>query len=213
MASLEILAFLGLVIAISFSGVLQPGPMTAATIVKSYSDRWAGVKVAIGHGIVEMPLLAVIAIGSTVLVEEHTGVILLIGLVGGTYLLLLGIKILRDKGFIEEDPKKEKISTHSFTLGIITTLFNPGFVVWWLTIGIFFVTQALEYGILILIIFGIVHWMTDFIWGVAISFGIQKVKEFYASRAKEIIRYVCAAMILVFGGYFAISSAYGLLTG
>lgn len=211
---LEVLAFLGLVAVISLSGVLLPGPMTAATIVKSYNDRWAGAKVAVGHAVVEMPLLGLIAIGSTFILDENSGLIVVIGLLGGAYLLFLGSTILLDKGFIrEEEEAEERFSRNAFTIGIVTTLLNPAFHVWWITIGVFLVTQATEYGLVILLVFAAVHWLTDLGWGLAISFGIQKVKQFYASRAKEVIRYVCAAIILVFGGYFAISSGYEIFAG
>ena len=210
---LEVLAFLGLVAVISLSGVLLPGPMTAATIVKSYTDKWAGAKVAIGHALVEMPLLALIAVGSVFILDENSALIVVIGLIGGAYLLFLGSTILLDKGFIREDEEEERFSRNAVTIGIATTLFNPAFHVWWITIGIFLVTQAMEYGLIILLVFAAVHWLTDLVWGIAISFSIQKVKQFYASRAKEIIRYVCAIIILIFGAYFAISSGYEIIAG
>jgi len=208
----EILVFFAMVILISFSGVLLPGPMTAATIVKSYSDKWAGAKVAVGHAVVEMPLLAVIALGASAFIEENPLPIQIIGLIGGGYLLFFGITILRDESFISEDSEQDRISRNAFTLGITTTLLNPGFLIWWATIGILLITQAAEYGLLILIIFAIVHWLSDFSWGLAISFGIQKVKEFYASKVRTIIRYSSAVLILIFGIYFAIISGYALLS-
>ena len=214
MPMLEVLAFLGLVAVISLSGVLLPGPMTAATIVKSYTDKWAGAKVAIGHAFVEMPLVALIALGSTFILDDDSGAIVVIGLLGGAYLLVLGSTIVLDKGFIREDEEEaEKFSRNAVTIGVATTLLNPAFHVWWITIGVFLVTQATEYGLIILIVFAAVHWLTDLGWGIAISFSIQKVKQFYASRAKEVIRYVCAAIILVFGAYFAISSGYEIIVG
>ncbi|MDH4123596.1 MAG: LysE family transporter, partial [Thermoplasmata archaeon] len=93
---MELLAFLGLIIIISFSGVLMPGPMTAATIVRSYKDKWAGAKVAIGHALVEFPLLAIIAVtiitlGAGAMSGQDNTLVLIIGLVGGAYLFYFGI--------------------------------------------------------------------------------------------------------------------------
>ena len=45
---------------ISLSGVMLPGPLTAATIAKGYNDKNAGVMIGIGHGIVEIPIIALI---------------------------------------------------------------------------------------------------------------------------------------------------------
>ncbi|MCH2405204.1 MAG: LysE family translocator, partial [Nitrosopumilus sp.] len=60
----EILEFAVLVIVISASGVMAPGPLFAATV--SYGLRKgtrAGLKIAIGHTIVELPLVILLGIG------------------------------------------------------------------------------------------------------------------------------------------------------
>jgi len=48
---------------ISLTGAMMPGPLTAAVVSKGYGDRDAGVAVAVGHGIVELPLIAAIYFG------------------------------------------------------------------------------------------------------------------------------------------------------
>jgi len=45
------------------TGVMLPGPMTAATIAKGYGNKHAGALIAAGHGIVELPLIAAIYLG------------------------------------------------------------------------------------------------------------------------------------------------------
>jgi threonine/homoserine/homoserine lactone efflux protein len=51
------------VLAISLFGVLAPGPMTAATIAAGTRRRHAGALLAIGHGVVEFPLMIAITGG------------------------------------------------------------------------------------------------------------------------------------------------------
>jgi threonine/homoserine/homoserine lactone efflux protein len=46
---------------ISLTGVMLPGPLTAATIVKGYSDKHAGAWIAAGHAVI------VLGISSTLL--------------------------------------------------------------------------------------------------------------------------------------------------
>lgn len=73
---------------ISLSGVLAPGPVTAATLAAGLRNRHAGTWVAIGHGIVEFPLMALIMAGAgAVLTAEafRIGV----GLTGGGALLAM----------------------------------------------------------------------------------------------------------------------------
>ena len=55
--------FLLAVIGISLTGAMLPGPMTAATIAKGYGSKNAGALIAVGHGVIELPLIAAIYLG------------------------------------------------------------------------------------------------------------------------------------------------------
>ena len=55
--------FLGSVIAISLTGVMMPGPVTAVTIANGTRRKAAGALVAVGHGVIELPLIAVLYFG------------------------------------------------------------------------------------------------------------------------------------------------------
>src|SRR5512136_1781316 len=166
---MDFFAFLGLVLVVSLSGVLMPGPMTAATVARSYSDKWAGAKVAIGHALIEFPLLALITIivatGGSDLSANST-LMIVIGILGGAYLLLLGATMLKEKEYISDELESKKITKNSFVLGITTTALNPGFIFWWVAVGAIVVSQALQFGILMIPIFGIVHWSCDLVWGI-----------------------------------------------
>ena len=52
--------FLASVLLISLSGVLMPGPLFAVTIKKASKSKTAGALIAVGHGIVEFPLMFLI---------------------------------------------------------------------------------------------------------------------------------------------------------
>ncbi len=55
--------FLLSVVGMSLSGVMMPGPVTAVTVTKGYKDKNAGALIALGHGIIEFPLIAAIYLG------------------------------------------------------------------------------------------------------------------------------------------------------
>jgi len=211
--AMDFFAFLGLVLVVSLSGVLMPGPLTAAVVVRSYSDKWAGAKVAVGHAFVEFPLFLVIALGASVFFEQNIMLVEIIGLIGGAYLLFFAITMLRDKEFVSDDNVEgDKLTKNSVVLGVMTTALNPGFILWWVVFGSLVISQGLEFGLAVLTIVWFFHWLMDLGWGVAMSFGIQKAKQFYASQLREIIRIGCAVLILIFGVYFAASSTWSLLT-
>ena len=56
-------AFLLEVVLISLSGVMAPGPITVMTLSKGTESPYAGVFVALGHGLVEIPLIILISCG------------------------------------------------------------------------------------------------------------------------------------------------------
>ena len=60
-----ILAFAVMVIAISASGVMSPGPLFTANIVYGLKEgKIAGLKIAMGHTVVEFPLIFFLGLGT-----------------------------------------------------------------------------------------------------------------------------------------------------
>ena len=60
---MPLLTFLLEAVLVSLSGVMAPGPITAVTIGKGSDSPHAGALVAVGHGIVEFPLMIAIFYG------------------------------------------------------------------------------------------------------------------------------------------------------
>jgi len=125
-------AFLLEAVLISLSGVMAPGPIIAVAVSKGTKSPHAGALIALGHGMVEIPLMVLILYGfGDILKISYIKAI--IGLLGGLFLLKMGLGLL--KGI-----KQAKIDfandPHSpLRAGIILTLVNPYFLVWWATVG------------------------------------------------------------------------------
>jgi LysE type translocator len=61
---MNILEFAGEVILLSTSGVLSPGPLFVTNLIYgSRQGAYAGIKIAYGHTIVELPLIIILALG------------------------------------------------------------------------------------------------------------------------------------------------------
>ena len=74
--------FLFSVVLKSLSGVLLPGPLFVATLEKAAKSKSAGLLIAIGHGIVEFPLMFLIYYWlSQFLIPDFVPIT--VGLVGG----------------------------------------------------------------------------------------------------------------------------------
>ena len=87
------LTFLLSAIAISLSGVMAPGPMTAATLAAGTRHRHAGVMIALGHSVVEIPLILLLFVGAASFLESATARAV-IGLAGGAVLVFMGLQLL-----------------------------------------------------------------------------------------------------------------------
>jgi threonine/homoserine/homoserine lactone efflux protein len=113
--------FLSTVVLISFSGVASPGPLTAVTVAKGLQNKYSGVLVSIGHGIVELPLIFLIYFGFTKIFYLPL-LKTLIGLIGGIILIFLGITIFKTKEVSQTD-----LSYGAMFSGVIATISNPYF--------------------------------------------------------------------------------------
>src|SRR5512135_2237098 len=88
--------FLGSVLLISLSGVLMPGPLFAITIKKASKSKTAGALIAVGHGIVEFPLMFLIFF---LLSQFAIPIVvqLTVGLVGGFFMIFMGVQAFRNR--------------------------------------------------------------------------------------------------------------------
>ncbi len=59
----QLALFLAGVFVISISGALMPGPVSAAALFKGRESGASGISIAIGHALIEIPLIAAISLG------------------------------------------------------------------------------------------------------------------------------------------------------
>ncbi|MGC8961821.1 MAG: LysE family transporter, partial [Candidatus Bathyarchaeia archaeon] len=143
--TLTLPAFLASVIAISLSGVMAPGPVLAVTISKGRMNGNAGAYIAVGHGIIEIPLMMGIYFGFAQLLV-HDAVKSIVGLAGGLMLLYMGFSNIRRPQGVGSEAKD--VSGSSILAGVIATGANPYFILWWATIGVALISTATNYGLL-----------------------------------------------------------------
>lgn len=202
----ELIAFVAQAVMISLSGVMMPGPLTAATLACGSTRRNAGFLIAVGHGIVEFPLIVLIMAG-TAGVVEHQGFRLGVSLAGGVVLLAMGAGMLRSPSG-REGPARRYGRRGLVLTGILLSIGNPFFLVWWATAGLKLTTQAVRLGVLACGLFAVVHWLCDLIWLEMLSLGAFKGVQLLGGRSGRIITRVCAAVLLAFGAAFIIGAAW-----
>jgi len=186
--------------AISLSGVLAPGPITAATLAAGTRRRHAGGLIAVGHGIVELPLMVLIMAGMGVLFERQ-GVRIGIGLLGGAFLVFMGVRMLTSSSKTL-DPAAGPGGRSPVWTGVVLSAGNPYFLLWWATVGLALATQAMYLGVLAFALFAAVHWLCDLIWLEALSLAAHRGARRIGERRQRIVLIVCAAVLLGFGAKF-----------
>ena len=205
---MALLAFLLSVVVISLSGVMAPGPVTAATLAAGARSRHAGAWIATGHGVVEFPLVFLLAAGVGAFLAFPAAKAA-IGIAGGLFLLLMGGELLWNLPTLGHGPTAQ-VHHHPFFTGVILTGANPYFILWWFTVGLAMVTQAMAFGILALGLFAVVHWLCDLVWLDLLSLAAFHGAEFFGRRAQRIVFMLCAVALLAFGVKFLWDAAANL---
>jgi threonine/homoserine/homoserine lactone efflux protein len=200
--STNIWVFLGMTLVISLSGVMMPGPVFAATIAKGYTDGKAGLKIALGHGLVEFPLMALIILSLGV-VFENSLVQAAIGLVGGALLAFLGVTMIRARKHIALEGSGG-LPRNTVITGALTTSANPYFFLWWATVGALLIYTAQEFGPVVVLVFAVVHWSCDLAWYSFTSFAVFRTRHMWTPLVHEVVFGVCGALMIAFGVYFMV---------
>jgi threonine/homoserine/homoserine lactone efflux protein len=206
---MELLFFLFQVIVISLSGVMAPGPVTTAAIAMGPRNRFAGILIAIGHGIIEFPLMVVIIMGMGKIFQSKTTQIV-IGLAGGVFLLVMAVGMLKSSWDIQQQDAKVAKSG-PLIAGIVLSGGNPYFLLWWATVGLTLATTAKGLGIWAFALFAIVHWSCDLVWLWALSWASFKGSVLLGTKSQRIILVICGLALFVFGVFFIYNASGALI--
>ncbi|HXV38240.1 MAG TPA: LysE family transporter [Nitrosopumilaceae archaeon] len=190
------------VIVISISGVMSPGPLFAANI--SYGLREgtkAGLKMAYGHTVVELPLVILLGIGALSLevLPQFRETIALLGAI--SLFAFAGIQI---RSVLKKPTRVFEGKHGPFLAGIMLSALNPFFLVWWFTIGFKLISDALVIasfaGIGIMFVFHI--WM-DYAWLCTVSFLSSKGKKILSNKNYTMFMIGISGVLIYFGIAFA----------
>ncbi len=188
----------------------MPGPLFAVTLKKSAKSKIAGALIAVGHGIVEFPIMFLIYFLLSQF-EIPNYVQIAVGLVGGVLMVFMGLQTFRNRN--KEDVATVNLKRDSVLSGVWTTAANAGFILWWLTIGTALVLNAKLFGLAGFAIFAGVHWLCDFSWYAVVGLLIFKSQRFWTRRVHLGVTMFCVVVFIGFGLFFmgsALMSALGI---
>jgi len=219
---IQLLLLYGTFMLISLSGALSPGPLTALAISEgARAGRWAGARLALGHGLVEIPLVFAIAYGLGAFLRQPL-VGGLVGLVGAAVLLWMGygltVGAARGRPGLagaSAGPAPAALKFGHVPGGVVFTLSNPYWSLWWATLGAVYIARvmALELGPLTVGGLALTHWLTDLVWLGGLSLLVASGRGLIGERGYRTVLLVCGVFLLAFGLYFAWSGVSLLLPG
>ncbi len=196
------------VITISLSGVISPGPFFAVTLAKSYKSPWAGTLMALGHAVVEVPLILLIYFGAARFFQ-HEAVQVALALAGGLMILWIAYGMFQSRAQVVREGKDSPYPP--FVAGIVMSAINPFFLLWWATVGGLLVAKFLGYGAGGLIILITVHWLCDFVWLTFVSQLIYRTHRYLSLRFQEWLFILVALLLAGFGVKFIVNGLQMLL--
>ncbi len=196
---MDFIYFASMVIFLSLSGVLAPGPLFAVTLSEGKKNKFAGIKISVGHATVELPIiisLAFLGMSFDLGIGKD-----MIALIGGILLLYLA--------YSEIKSDKSEIKIKGVISGILMSALNPYFIIWWLTVGFSLVLKSIEFGLIGLISLIILHESCDFGWLGFVSAFSNRLSGY--KNFSKALSYVSAIILAFFGIYFIYTSTSKLL--
>lgn len=203
---------------IGLSGALMPGPLLALT-VRDTARRGivAAPLLVLGHGLLEAALVGLVLLGLADWLKGDlaAGVI---ATAGGAVLLWMAVGMLREVRTLRLETEGTAAAAPGRAAGacgkdgrarpvldgVVASVTNPYWVVWWATIGLGYLVVSRNLGRIGVVSFFAGHVLSDFAWfvfvGAAVAFGRRR----FSDRAYRAVVGACAVFLV----FFALSFGY-----
>jgi threonine/homoserine/homoserine lactone efflux protein len=214
MGEATILLIVSTAFIVGLTGALMPGPMLALTI--SQATRygfWAGPLIVLGHGILELVLVIALVLGLSQVIGNQL-VLSIVGIIGGLVLIYMGFTTAKQGWQNAILPLSSTDNTQNRKLvfsGIMVSLSNPYWTMWWATIGLTYLLWSAKLGVTGVATFFTSHISADLIWYAFISFIVVKGRKMINDGVYRWFLIICGLALVGLGVYF-ITSGIQFLT-
>lgn len=200
---------------ISLSGVMSPGPISALSLTEGARQGYrAGPLISVGHAVTELVMVGALAFGLSQVLQQTT-VAGTVGLLGGAVLAWMGLGMIREarhgQASLNPDPESATDFTEAkerrslVSAGVLLSVSNPYWLVWWATVGAANMLGFLEYGLIGLGVFYLSHVSLDFGWNSLLATLAGSGRQILSDRVFRGVLMACGAFLLLFAGYFVVS--------
>ncbi len=87
--------------------------------------------------------------------------------------------------------------------GILMSVANPYWIIWWATIGLGYILYSWRFGFWGIAFFFVGHILADLVWYSLIAVAVAGGRHFLTNRLYRGLIAVCAVFLIVFAGYFS----------
>ena len=198
---LELLEMLAIGFAVGMTGALVPGPMLFTTIDTSLKRGWqAGPKIFIGHAALEF-IVCIFVIYGIASISDST--VMAISIIGGITLVVFGILTIRNaKDAARSMNNHGTAGSGPVLAGIVTSVSNPYFWIWWLAAGSALLLKGLEISLFAAALFVIGHWLADLSYFTLVSVSFSRGKKLMSPEIYERVLMSCGLFLVLFGSWF-----------
>ncbi|MFN4227622.1 MAG: LysE family transporter [Candidatus Ratteibacteria bacterium] len=185
---------------IGLSGAISPGPLLAITIEETVKkDYKAGPLIIIGHSILELLMVTFLIIGFGEVLKKEI-IWNYLNIFGGFFLICFGFLTLISIKKINFLYSKGSSNNYSLILkGIFVSLSNPYWTIWWVTIGLVYLSFALPYGFFGVFLFFFGHISSDFLWYSFVSYSFYKSKRLIKEKYLKYLSVFLGIFLICFG--------------
>lgn len=196
----SLLAVFAFSFVVTFGAVISPGPVSAAILSESPRQGWrVGPMVAGGHSLLELIMVLLISLGLAAGMASPAARVV-VGTLGGLTLMFIGGSYLLSvaRGRMQLPDQQQSIAPRTywalFALGVATTLSNPFWYVWWVTVAAGYLAQAQALGVATVAAFYVGHISADFAWDSFLSVTASAGTRILTNRRYQ-------ALIVLTGGF------------
>ena len=199
---------------VAFSGALVPGPMFTL-VVTSVAQKgfWTSFFIVVGHSLLELVIVILFFLGILKYLDNPV-VVKVISILGGAFLLYMAASIIysvvkkRVRLDLDRTGVKGSLGTRNTFIivgkGILISLANPYWYIWWLTIGAAFMVRSVTMSFGGVSAFYIGHILADFIWFLFVGFVVSTGRRFLNQKVYTGILLACSAFLVYLGIRFIV---------
>ena len=202
--------------AVGFSGAMMPGPVSTVTLAQSMRRGfWSGPLITVGHALAEGLMVVALAFGLGRLLERPD-IVAVIACAGGLMLLWMGLNLIfhtvrsRETQTLADEVNLSPLAGQSppVVAGIVTSLANPYWFLWWATTGASYIFTSLEWGAVGLLSFYGGHILSDLSWNSLLALFGATGRRFLRGHAYQALLLLFGLFLLGLGGFFLWSGVW-----